>query len=96
MEENGTWELNPWTGEPVFIPYNLPTQKTGWDWLNSILSGANNILSVLFPTGINNSGVGTQYPGGGTYVPPPTTGNNNTLFIIVGIGILFFLLRDKK
>ncbi len=93
MYENyylGTYEGYPTT------PATTTTKKGAFDWLNVILSGANNILGQLFPYGLNNQG---QVINTGQYYPTSTGGgnNNNTLlYMLVGFAVLYFLLKDSK
>lgn len=102
-DSSGTWVLDPWSGEQVWIPNNLPdnTKKqsaTGFDWLNAILNGATNILGGLFPGGLNNSGQ-NQYPGQYPY-PQQTnyngSNNNLLLYVVIGFAALYFLTKDGK
>ena len=103
-DSSGTWVLDPWSGEQVWIPNNLPnnTKKqsaTGFDWLNAILTGATNILGQLFPGGLNNSGANTypgQYPGGNGGGGGGDSNNNLLLYVVIGFAALYFLTKDSK
>lgn len=97
----GSWVLDPWSGEAVWVPYNLPdkTKKqpaTGFDWLNAILTGATNILGSLFPSGINNTNRVPTYPGQYPYQPPPQSGGNNTLILVVLAGVVLYFVTKKN
>lgn len=86
------------TYDGVYPSTTTTPKKTGFEWLNAILSGANNILGTLFPSGLNNSVTGTVYPGQNPTTTPQTSNNNALLFGLVAIVVLFFLFssNDKK
>ena len=83
------------TYEGTYPNTNTTTKPTAYDWLNTILKGASNILDTLFPSGLNNSGQG-QYPSQYPYPQPQTSSNNNLiLYVVIGFGVLYFLTKDK-
>ena len=78
------------------LPTDTTTTKPFWEGVtfNSILSGANNLLKSLFPTGVTNTGTGTYT--GGYYPSQQPPANNNTIIYVVLLGVLAFVFLRKK
>lgn len=90
--------MDEYTAFGVYEGYPTePPKNTAFDWLTTILNGANNALKQLFPYGLNNQG---QIVNTGQYYPQSSGGNNSNnnmfLYLLLGLAVVYFLTKDSK